>query len=552
MSKIFVLVKILLKNGTGSEGKRKRKYSGMILNIFLTIILIMSLGVPLGAFTSALYDTFASFGQEGIVLNLGFSMASLIIFIFGILYVLTTFYFAKDIESFLPLPLKAEEILSAKFITVLVYEYLTELIVLAPVIIIYGIKAGLGLGYWIVSVVIFLLLPVLPLVMASILNMIIMRFTNLGKHKDALRTIGGVLAIFFGVGVNLLVQRSTASGMSEEKIVEMLSQGNNSMLNIFNSLFPTSKLASLSLISNSINKNMINLALFMIITIASVMIFMVLAKMLYFKGVMGVSESFARRKQLKSNELDKRVTENSKIKTYVLKELKILFRTPAFLVNCVIGNFIWPIFLIVYVFLDTGKLSVITNMTQNINDPKILGLIIGIAFSITLFISGTSVIACTSISREGEAMFINKYIPMTYKEQIYSKIISSIIVNMISVVLITIILAILKFPLMLIAMIFIISTLSNIIAAVLGVVIDINRPKLNWDNEQKAVKQNLNSLISTLITLVIAALNIFAFIKLQPSLLSGFVSLTLLSLIIVLLLLYYINNKGHRTYGKIE
>ena len=552
MSKIFILIKVLFKNGSGSEGKRKSKFPSMILNIFLGLILIMSIGVPIGTFTASIYKDFAVMGQEGIILSLAFSMVSFIIFIFGIIYVLTTFYFSKDIEALLPLPLKADEILSAKFITVLIYEYLTELIVLLPVIIGYGVKANTGISYWMISIIIFLLLPVMPLVLASILNMVIMRFTNLGKHKDAFRVVGGILAIFSGLGVNLLVQKASSSNMGEQNLLEVFAKGNNSMMNLLGGMFPTSKLAALALVSTSVNKGIMNLLLFILITVISFGVFMILARILYFKGVMGSSESFSKRKELKSKEFDKITSENSKIKSYVIKELRVVFRTPAFLLNCVVGTIVFPIFMIIYGFMDPNNIQMLTKITGEVKDPKLIGIILGVAFSVILFISGSNAMASTSISREGELMFINKYIPITYREQIFSKIISSVIVNMISIILITAMIIILKLPLSLIISIFIISILGSVFTSTLGVVIDINRPKLNWDNEQKAVKQNINSFISFVISILIGGLNIYLFFKLKPTLLIGFISLVVVIVLIIALLIYYINGKGQEVYGRIE
>ncbi|MBU3219006.1 putative ABC transporter permease subunit [Clostridium algidicarnis] len=552
MSKIFILIKVLFKNGSGNEGKRKSKFPSMILNIFLGLILVMSIGVPIGTFTAAIYKDFAVMGQEGIILSLAFSMVSFIIFIFGIIYVLTTFYFSKDIEALLPLPLKADEILSAKFITVLIYEYLTELIVLLPVIIGYGVKANTGISYWMISIIIFLLLPVMPLVLASILNMVIMRFTNLGKHKDAFRVVGGILAIFSGLGVNLLVQKASSSNMGEQNLLEVFAKGNNSMMNLLGGMFPTSKLAALALVSTSVNKGIMNLLLFILITVISFGVFMILARILYFKGVMGSSESFSKRKELKSKEFDKITSENSKIKSYVIKELRVVFRTPAFLLNCVVGTIVFPIFMIIYGFMDPNNIQMLTKITGEVKDPKLIGIIFGVAFSVILFISGSNAMASTSISREGELMFINKYIPITYREQIFSKIISSVIVNMISIILITAMIIILKLPLSLIISIFIISILGSVFTSTLGVVIDINRPKLNWDNEQKAVKQNINSFISFVISILIGGLNIYLFFKLKPTLLIGFISLVVVIVLIIALLIYYINGKGQEVYGRIE
>ena len=58
-------------------------------------------------------------------------------------------------------------------------------------------------------------------------------------------------------------------------------------------------------------------------------------------------------------------------------------------------------------------------------------------------------------------------------------------------------------------------------SAVLGLLIDVAMPKLNWDTEQKAVKQNFNGVIAILGSMGLSALIIFLGVKLQPGLLAG-------------------------------
>ena len=88
------------------------------------------------------------------------------------------FYFSRDIENLLPLPLRPVEILAAKFTVTLLYEYLTEILFLAPILIAFGIKSHGGIFYYFNAAVIFLTLPIAPLVYASIISMIIMRFNQ--------------------------------------------------------------------------------------------------------------------------------------------------------------------------------------------------------------------------------------------------------------------------------------------------------------------------------------------------------------------------------------
>ncbi|HBN86003.1 MAG TPA: hypothetical protein DDZ89_19420, partial [Clostridiales bacterium] len=88
-----------------------------------------------------------SLGIHNIVLYSGLMAGAFMIFFFGLFYVLGVFYFSKDIEFILTLPLQAWQILSAKFATVVVYEYLVMLVIFAPFLIGYGLAVNGGLLY---------------------------------------------------------------------------------------------------------------------------------------------------------------------------------------------------------------------------------------------------------------------------------------------------------------------------------------------------------------------------------------------------------------------
>ena len=47
---------------------------------------------------------------------------------------------------------------------------------------------------------------------------------------------------------------------------------------------------------------------------------------------------------LSKEQMDKSLRKNSAMKAFMLKEFRILFRTPAYLLNCVIAAMIWPAF----------------------------------------------------------------------------------------------------------------------------------------------------------------------------------------------------------------
>ena len=553
MHKFIALTKVLLKTGTGSSSskKNKKKIKGLLLGLLL-VLAFTPMAIGFGEFIFTAYDGLHQIGQEAIILGFGLSIVSVVIFFFGIFYAMSVFYFSMDVENLLPLPFKPWHIMGAKFAAVLIYEYMTEIIFFAPTLIAYGIKSGGGVLYYIYGVVIFLLLPIVPLVIASVINMIIMRFTNVAKNKDRFKLVGGLIAMGFGVGINIYIQRFSQD-LSQSQITEMFSKGNNSLIDLATKIFPSTKIAVNSLINTTNIQGFINLILFIVITVAALMIFIMLGQALYFKGVMGVSETTSKRKTLSSSELIKSTSQNSSLKIYTLKELKLLFRTPIYFMNCVLMNFLWPLFLLIPVFSQKGGSGQLERLSGFLQGGKSTGITLGAFFAFMIFSSCSNAIATTSISREGKNLYILKYIPMKYKDQLMAKALSAVVLGVAGMLMICIIAEVLlKLPLDLILLMIIVGLLGILFTSFLGIFIDLNFPKLNWDTEQKAVKQNFNVLISMIVCIALGGLTVFIIIKFGLTKWVVFALISALYAIVDLSLYYLLGTKGVKMLRKIE
>jgi len=553
MSKFIALTKVLLRAGTGSSSnkKNKKQVKGILLGLLL-LIAFTPIAIEFGKFLSVAYDGLEGIGQEAVILAFGLSVVCVVIFFFGIFYAMGIFYFSMDVENLLPLPFKPWHIMGAKFAVVLIYEYLTELIFFMPTLIAYGMKSSAGVLYYTYGVVIFLLLPIVPLVLASIINMVIMRFTNIAKNKDRFRLIGGIIAMCSGIGLNIYVQRFTQD-INQSQITEMFAEGNNSLVALVTKIFPSTNIAVNSLINSVNSQGFINLILFIIITVAALILFILLGEALYFKGVMGVSETTSKRKVLSNQELTKNTTQNSSLKVYLLKELKLLFRTPVYFMNCVLMNFLWPIFILVPLFVQKGDTGQIGEITKLLKQGNGTGIAIAIFFCFIVFASCSNGISCTSISREGENLFILKYIPMKYKEQLMAKVLSAVVLGMVGMVMISILgVALLKMPLDLVLLMIIVGTLGILFTSYIGIFIDLNFPKLHWDTEQRAVKQNLNVLLSMAICLAIAGVTVFIILKFKLTKWAVVALIVAVYATLDVVLYYLLGTKGAKMLRKIE
>lgn len=552
MNKYITLTKILLKNGSDSSFKNRKKVKTLFLMmIIMAAFLPMAVTIFIG--TSNGYDMLKQINQQGILLGFGFSISSLIIFVFGIFFVMNVFYFSKDIETLLSLPLKPRHILGAKFTVTLIYEYLTEVIIIIPILISYGIKDSAGIIYYIYSIIVFLILPIIPIAMAAFVNMIIMRFSNMAKNKDRFKIIGGILGMFFAIGINMYMQKISTVPSTPEQIKNLLMSGNNSMLGIATRLFPTSKIAALSVVNHRNVIGIINLLLFLTITIGFIALFISIGEVLYFKGVMGISETSASRKILNASQYAKYNKQSSSIRSYTAKELKILFRTPVYFINCILMNFLWPVFIMLPIVVNKESRNAIVMIQQFLRNDQMNGIIVVSACAVGLFITSTNCITSTAISREGDNLYFTKYIPVNGKEQLIGKTMPGVIMGLVGTLAILVVLLVVsKFKILIVVSIILSSIFGIIFSSLVGILIDLNFPKLKWDNEQKAVKQNINTLICMLICTVIAGLIVFISIKMRLTLITAFSGIVIVFGILDYVLYRILCKWGVRIFETIE
>ncbi|HOS68601.1 MAG TPA: hypothetical protein PLG67_11230 [Bacillota bacterium] len=556
MNRYTVLTGVMLKNFNllnlrpGKSGKIPIKGVLLSLLIFAAFLPMM---LSIGSIVLAGYAVLSEIRQEGMILGIGFSLSSLTIFFFGIFYVMSVFYFSKDIESLLPLPLKPSEILAAKFTVAMLYEYLTEAIFLAPVLIGYGIASKAGLLYYLYGILLFLALPVLPLIYASAISMLVMGFTNLAKNKDRFRIVGGITAMFLAVGINAFITKLTGSSISAMELQKLMEQGNNSYAEIMSGIFFSNRFAVLALLNSEALKGFVNLALFVLICILFIMLFLSFGEGIYYKGVVGISEASAKRRRFSETELERSGRQKPVLRAYIIKELKLLFRTPVYFMNCVLMNFIFPLFIILPLLVQPDEMKELQVLGTYIRDGNGSAIVLAAAFGISAFVTSTNGIAASAISREGTNIFVCKYLPVSYKTQITAKALSGMSMGVVGTLSMLLAAAVfMPIPAYLMLLITAVSIFGIAFSSFSGILIDLNFPKLIWDNEQKAVKQNFNVVLNMLVSAVVAGIPVFTIVALHFTLWMTLLTLVLVFGILDLLLYNILSTTGVKLFERIE
>ncbi|AHA06565.1 MULTISPECIES: putative ABC transporter permease subunit [Bacillus] len=500
MSKIWTLTKVLLKLNYADFITDKKKRWAYVFS-FAAILFVGFL--IFGSMTHGMYEGMKQLGQDpGMIIAMGLAIASIWVFLMSITNILTVFYYSNDIEMLLPLPLKPAQIISAKFLTVLITQYVMSSFILLPIFITYGLKSGAFITYYIYMIFIYLLFPIVPLVLASLLMTVIMRYTNIAKNKDRGNIFIGIVSILFIVGINVFMQWRNKSAFSGDGAAEYLVNNQSSLIVQMTNYFPTTYFGAVALVESANWKGPLYVMIFALISFVFFVLFYYIAERTYLKGVIGLSTSTAKKEVISAEGLQKSTVQSSHLKAYVKKEFKTLFRTPQFFLNCIVQTFVMPIMLFFILFVQDGNLKFIT---EYINNPETTGFAIGVGLCASLFLMGSNVIATTSFSRDGSSWFVNRYLPVKASDIFFAKAITAWLINVIILAVFGITMAVVAgiSPVFMILW-FLLSANGLLLINLIGTRWDAQTADIHWDTEQKLFKSRYTTLWNFLANILIA------------------------------------------------
>ncbi|MBF7149858.1 putative ABC transporter permease subunit [Bacillus toyonensis] len=500
MSKIWTLTKVLLKLNYADFITDKKKRWAYVFS-FAAILFVGFL--IFGSMTHGMYEGMKQLGQDpGMIIAMGLAIASIWVFLMSITNILTVFYYSNDIEMLLPLPLKPAQIISAKFLTVLITQYVMSSFILLPIFITYGLKSGAFITYYIYMIFIYLLFPIVPLVLASLLMTVIMRYTNIAKNKDRGNIFIGIVSILFIVGINVFMQWRNKSAFSGDGAAEYLVNNQSSLIVQMTNYFPTTYFGAVALVESVNWKGPLYVMIFALISFVFFVLFYYIAERTYLKGVIGLSTSTAKKEVISAEGLQKSTVQSSHLKAYVKKEFKTLFRTPQFFLNCIVQTFVMPIMLFFILFVQDGNLKFIT---EYINNPETTGFAIGVGLCASLFLMGSNIIATTSFSRDGSSWFVNRYLPVKASDIFFAKAITAWLINVIILAVFGITMAVVAgiSPVFMILW-FLLSANGLLLINLIGTRWDAQTADIHWDTEQKLFKSRYTTLWNFLANILIA------------------------------------------------
>ena len=467
-------------------GKKNKVIFGFLLAsvaLFIFLPFILFFGIFMFSMTEQLNEV----GYASIGLEMMCFLVAIFTFVFSFSVILNQFYFSEDIPSILPLPLKPEEIVISKFTSCFLAENVMEFLMLLVGVIGYGIAVNAPIGNYILSLIGIFTLPIIPMVYCGSLCLIIMNFTKAIKNKETIRKISIVAVLIVLLFFACMV--GTLQNFDFESYVQSFALGNHTVLEYSRVIFPHIQLFVDAFDRGSI----LSLVSYLLVNVIYVLLFVLLAQRLYLPGVIGLYSQDTKTKS-NSTKLLNDLKENSVIKSYLIKELKILFRSPTLFINCVLINFIWPIF--VYVIYKVTMSYNLADIRYLIHTDSIymFKLILLYVIGVSIMIPALNSISASSFSREGKHFSFMKYIPVKYGIQWIVKILCSFIISFIGINLFTTLFFVIAgVPILWCIYYYLISFWIVYFVCCLGIYLDSIQPKLVWDDEINSLRENYNT-----------------------------------------------------------
>ena len=491
MNNIVNLTKILLKNGSIGGKSKKGKDKGALLYIIILGLYICAFSIPI---IMVLKEVLATYNFSELILSFIIPAGGITSLIFAVFSMANLFYYNKEAETLLSYPVKSGELFIARFLSSLTSQYLVLFMFIFPII--FGVGIGINANplYYVYAGSICFLMPLLPSAIVAVILMILSKVINLGKRKTLFMYITIALVMIFslgyGIGMGYLLEMDIAD------LASLFSGQATSVISMTKYVFPLFNSATYSLLYCEEVIGGASFGTFIGFNILALVILYILGEVFYVKGLMKDGGS---KKEKKSIEEIYKSDKGGVMLSLMKKEWKTVVRTPVFMLNIVVMNIIFPI-----LFLVTLVISPSESNFKGI-DFNNAGVYL-ISFAIILFMcsfcgatGGTS-----AISREGKAAKYMKVFPVSLKKQIDAKVMISFLID-IFVAVIAEIGVIFVFEMPFIYLLLINIPLIPFILTInyFYVLMDLKRPKINWDDESEAIKQNVTVFVGMLLSMII-------------------------------------------------
>ena len=518
MHNFITLVKALFKQGNplGSMSFKSARKSGTKRSGASSTVATAIASVFLLGFMGSIGYGIGSLGQTLGMDRLFFiamiaGIAAIVLFI-AIPSIITSFYVADDIETLLALPISPMTIVAAKLTIGMLYSYATVGIFFVPLVVGWGLATAAAPVFWLSSVVAAVLLPVIPFAYAAIISLVVARVFKAVRTKDGVSALTMVMSL---LAAALIIGLEYALGVFGETSGEALEAITNAQGAITGAaaVFPSAGFCASAMAGEGIH----NLLIALCVCAVAVAVVLLVARIFYLPTVTNLSSGGVGSRKLDAVQMRNALGAKDAYKAYVDHEWTRIWRSPVVVFNCVVGTFILPVIIIVSMVVSwiaiSGSMAVAQADFADLmaEASPFIGPIATLAVcGLVVYSSLSNMLSGTAVTRWGSDWETIKLLPISYKDQVKAMLTPGIALGFVVTCAVA---AVVMVPMFFFGLTPVYLLLSLVFCAgsvvldnLASIVPDTKNPRLVWDNEQEAIKNNFAPFLAELPPLLFVTL----------------------------------------------
>lgn len=476
MKKTISLLKAVLSQDMNlfkyTAKKNASKTKKLLFPIFLFALISFSIGTYAYMIAEPLYEMHLTY----VMLTLFLTMVSILTFMSGIYKSQNILFDCKDNDLLFSLPIKKSKILFIRIFKLLLFQFVYNLMFLLPAFAIYVYFVKPNVGFYLISLVMSILIPIIPTVLSSFIGYIVKLFSSKSNKSKIVQTLltSLIFLVIFFFSFNLENYINN--------IVEHATDINDLLIKIY---YPIGLYVRLIT-----NFSFIDFIKLISVNIIPLLIFILLGSKFYFKIISNNKNS---KHKTKINNKKDEYKKHSKLYSLAKKELKRFVSSPVYMFNSSFGLIILLISTIA-VSIKGDYIFKLILSSYGINDDISINILY---YGLIIFSLAMTSITSSSISLEGKTINITKSLPISIKEIIISKIIYPYVIELPFVVISELIYLIIYKPSVSFSIaLILVSILLIFFTAAFGLLINLKYPKMNASSDTEVVKQSMSSMIS--------------------------------------------------------
>ena len=291
-------------------------------SIFFWLVIIIFFGVAYLSYE--IIKFLVDIGQKKIFINLYLPILILFLMFEAILSFANIFFFSKETENVLHMPIKPIELIVSKLSTLLCMLYASEGILAVVPLALYGMMSGLNFVYFIWGIATLLLYPIFVSGLVGIAIFILMRFSKFIRNKEVFQILLVIFIMIITFAVEYIITSQLFNIQSNEQALGQMINLEDRLNNI-NKLFlivnPTIKMLTNPATLHAI----VYFGSVLLICSLEMLVFILIGNHSYIKDIL--KNTLSKGKAIKNNKkinIKKKIKTKGIAKTYIIKELKLL------------------------------------------------------------------------------------------------------------------------------------------------------------------------------------------------------------------------------------